>query len=125
MLYEAMAAVDPTTGLSRGFLRLAADTRPDSVLFTLDIRSDGWWRDAERFITQQAPLVLQVGWQCRQGAGWGGSRAAGSIVVAGNSWDAGCVHLLVTQSAHSMAAWQVAGFCSMLAPVCHDAPVEP
>jgi hypothetical protein len=64
MLYDAMAALDPTTGNPRGFLRLAADARQDSVLFTLDIRSDGWWRDAERFIQQQAPLVLKVSSGC-------------------------------------------------------------
>ena len=78
MLYDAMSAVDPTTGKPRGFLRLAADARQDSVLFTLDIRSDGWWRDAEKFIQQQAPLVLKVreglrlSEGCQQGAaGWG------------------------------------------------------
>jgi glutathione gamma-glutamylcysteinyltransferase len=43
MLYEAMGAIDPTTGQPRGYLRLSANVRPDSVLFTLDIRPDGSW----------------------------------------------------------------------------------
>jgi len=31
------------------------------VLFTLDIRSDGSWRQAEHFITTTAPAMVQVG----------------------------------------------------------------
>lgn len=46
-LFEAMAPHDPSTSLPRGFLRLAANPRPDSVLFTLDLRN-GAWRDADR-----------------------------------------------------------------------------
>jgi hypothetical protein len=61
MLYEAMSRVDPTTGQPRGFLRLSANTRPDSVLFTLDIRPDGSWREAEHFIKNTAPELVQVG----------------------------------------------------------------
>lgn len=61
MLYEAMSLVDPTTGQPRGFLRLSANTRPDSVLFTLDIRPDGSWREAEHFIKATAPELVQVG----------------------------------------------------------------
>lgn len=61
-LYEAMAAVDPATAQPRGFLRLAVHPRPDSVLFTLDIRSDESWRDAEHFIRHTAPALVQVGW---------------------------------------------------------------
>lgn len=60
MLYEAMSAVDPTTGQSRGYLRLSANVRPDSVLFTLDIRPDGSWREAEAFIQSTAPQLVQV-----------------------------------------------------------------
>jgi glutathione gamma-glutamylcysteinyltransferase len=63
MLYEAMSSVDPTTGQPRGFLRLSANTRPDSVLFTLDIRPDGSWREAEHFIKTIAPELVQVGCQ--------------------------------------------------------------
>jgi len=61
MLYEAMSAVDPTTGQPRGYLRLSANHRPDSVLFTLDIRPDGSWREAETFIQSTAPQLVQVG----------------------------------------------------------------
>jgi glutathione gamma-glutamylcysteinyltransferase len=60
MLYEAMSRVDQTTGQPRGFLRLSANTRPDSVLFTLDIRPDGSWREAEHFIKTTAPELVQV-----------------------------------------------------------------
>eukprot|EP00775_Hariotina_reticulata_P014329 gene14329-55_t len=60
LLYDAMAAIDPATGQPRGFLRLSANTRPDSVLFTLDIRSDGSWRQAEHFITTTAPAMVQA-----------------------------------------------------------------
>jgi hypothetical protein len=60
MLYDAMGAVDPTTGQPRGYLRLSANTRPDSVLFTLDIRPDGSWQQAEAFIQSTAPQLVQV-----------------------------------------------------------------
>lgn len=60
MLYEAMSAVDPTTGQPRGYLRLSANARPDSVLFTLDIRPDGSWRQAEAFIQSTAPELVQA-----------------------------------------------------------------
>ena len=60
MLYEAMGAIDPTTGQPRGYLRLSANVRPDSVLFTLDIRPDGSWRQAEAFIQTTAPQLVQV-----------------------------------------------------------------
>jgi hypothetical protein len=62
MLYEAMGAIDPTTGQPRGYLRLSANVRPDSVLFTLDIRPDGSWREAEAFIQSTAPQLVQVCW---------------------------------------------------------------
>lgn len=70
MLYEAMSAVDPTTGQPRGYLRLSANHRPDSVLFTLDIRPDGSWREAETFIQSTAPQLVQVG---ENGSGGNGS----------------------------------------------------
>lgn len=60
MLHEAMGAIDPTTGQPRGYLRLSANTRPDSVLFTLDIRPDGSWQQAEAFIQSTAPQLVQV-----------------------------------------------------------------
>lgn len=60
MLYEAMGAIDPTTAQPRGYLRLSANVRPDSVLFTLDIRPDGSWRQAEAFIQTTAPQLVQV-----------------------------------------------------------------
>jgi hypothetical protein len=60
MLYEAMGAIDPATGQPRGYLRLSANVRPDSVLFTLDIRPDGSWREAEAFIQSTAPQLVQV-----------------------------------------------------------------
>lgn len=60
MLYESMSAVDPSTGKPRGFLRMSVNTRPDSVLFTLDIRPDGTWRDAERYIRTTAPELVKV-----------------------------------------------------------------
>lgn len=34
-LHQAMAAVDPATGKARGFIRLAANPKLDSVMFTL------------------------------------------------------------------------------------------
>lgn len=34
-LHQAMAAVDPTTGKARGFIKLAASPKLDSVMFTL------------------------------------------------------------------------------------------
>ncbi|KAF6260230.1 Phytochelatin synthase-domain-containing protein [Scenedesmus sp. NREL 46B-D3] len=60
MLFEAMSSVDLTTGQPRGFLRLSANTRPDSMLFTLDIRPDGSWREAEHFIKATAPELVQA-----------------------------------------------------------------
>ncbi|WIA42506.1 hypothetical protein OEZ86_008492 [Tetradesmus obliquus] len=75
MLYEAMSRVDPTTGQPRGFLRLSANTRPDSVLFTLDIRPDGSWREAEHFIKATAPELVQA-------AAASGQLAAPEAVVA-------------------------------------------
>ena len=35
-LYQAMAAVDPATGTTRGFIRLTANPKLDSVMFTLN-----------------------------------------------------------------------------------------
>jgi hypothetical protein len=57
---RAMAPPRPLAGQPRGYLRLAANAAPDSVLFTLDIRPDGSWREAERFIQHTAPAVVQV-----------------------------------------------------------------
>ena len=39
-LHAAMAACDPATGRSRGYLQLSAPSHRDSTLFTLDIRSE-------------------------------------------------------------------------------------
>jgi hypothetical protein len=64
MLFDAMAALDPTTGQPRGYLRLSANTAPDSVLFTLDVRPDGSWRAAEGFIQATAPALVQVWLGC-------------------------------------------------------------
>ncbi len=60
MLFDAMGAVDATTGLPRGYLRLSAQERPDSVLFTLDVR-DGPWRAAEEFVRTGTSAAVQVG----------------------------------------------------------------
>ena len=59
MLFEAMAPVDSVTGQPRGFMRMSSAHMLDSLLFTLDIKTDGW-HDTERFIRQQAPRLAQV-----------------------------------------------------------------
>ena len=41
-LYAAMKAIDPATGLSRGYMRLGLPRLMDSVLFTLDVRDESW-----------------------------------------------------------------------------------
>ncbi len=60
MLYESMSAVDKATGQPRGFLRLATEEWPDSVLFTLDLRSGPDWRAAAEFGHEGAPAVVEV-----------------------------------------------------------------
>lgn len=60
MLYEAMQYVDPVTGQPRGFLRISARPLLDSVLLTLDIRSNKW-QAANEFVRTTAPRMLQVG----------------------------------------------------------------
>lgn len=59
MLYEAMARADPSTGLARGYLRLAANPRPESVLFTLDIGGVNPWKPAEEWVRIVAPRVVE------------------------------------------------------------------
>jgi hypothetical protein len=59
MLYEAMQYVDPVTGQPRGFLRISARPLLDSVLLTLDIRSNKW-HAAHRFMSATVPKMLQV-----------------------------------------------------------------
>ncbi|KAK9904893.1 hypothetical protein WJX75_005037 [Coccomyxa subellipsoidea] len=50
-LFEAMKRVDPTTSQPRGYLKMGAFPRLDSVLFTLKRRGEGW---------QQAPGFWQT-----------------------------------------------------------------
>lgn len=65
MLYDAMSYIDPETGRSRGYMRLASNPLMDSVLLTLDLRTDGW-RPADCFIRLEAPALVQV----RTGGRW-------------------------------------------------------
>jgi hypothetical protein len=67
MLHEAMQYVDPVTGHPRGFLRISARPLLDSVLLTLDIRSNKW-QAAHEFVRTTAPQMLQVGrpWVAKQ-----------------------------------------------------------
>ncbi|KAI8471447.1 MAG: Phytochelatin synthase-domain-containing protein [Monoraphidium minutum] len=58
LLFDAMAAPDPATGAPRGFMRLAAEEWPDSVLFTLDLRGDGW-RGAAAWGHDSAPAAVE------------------------------------------------------------------
>jgi Phytochelatin synthase len=60
LLFEAMAPPDPTTGVPRGYLCLAADELQGSVLFTLDVQPGGRWRGADAFICDVAPRMVKV-----------------------------------------------------------------
>ncbi len=65
MLYHAMSYIDPETGRPRGHMRMASNPLLDSVLLSLDVRSDGW-RRADEFVRQGAPALVRVS---RQGCG--------------------------------------------------------
>lgn len=54
-----MSYIDPETGRPRGYMRLASNPLLDSVLLTLDVRSEGW-RPADAFVRQGAPELVQV-----------------------------------------------------------------
>lgn len=59
MLYDAMSLLDAVTGQPRGYLRLAAHMLLDSVLFSLDIRTEQW-REAGQFISRTAFDEMQA-----------------------------------------------------------------
>ncbi|GLC33020.1 hypothetical protein PLESTM_000015300 [Pleodorina starrii] len=59
MLYDAMSYIDPETGKPRGYMRLASNPLLDSVLLTLDLRSDAW-RPADRFVRLEAPALVRM-----------------------------------------------------------------
>lgn len=56
-LYQAMAAVDPATGMARGFIRLAANPKLDSVMFTLN-RPTRAWQQVRAFMDNTLPDIL-------------------------------------------------------------------
>ncbi|KAL0043339.1 hypothetical protein WJX79_001908 [Trebouxia sp. C0005] len=56
-LHQAMAAVDPTTGKARGFIKLAASPKLDSVMFTLK-RPTRAWQQVRAFMDTALPEIL-------------------------------------------------------------------
>ncbi|DBB18600.1 TPA: hypothetical protein ACH3X3_000227 [Trebouxia sp. C0006] len=56
-LHQAMAAVDPATGKARGFIRLAANPKLDSVMFTLK-RPTRAWQQVRTFMDTTLPDIL-------------------------------------------------------------------
>jgi len=42
LLYKAMGAADPATGLCRGYLKMGSHLRPSSILFFLNLRCSVW-----------------------------------------------------------------------------------
>ncbi|KAL0041162.1 hypothetical protein WJX77_007260 [Trebouxia sp. C0004] len=56
-LYQAMAAVDPTTGKARGFIRLAANPKLESVMFTMK-RPTRAWQQVRAFMDTTLPDIL-------------------------------------------------------------------
>lgn len=75
MLYHAMSYIDPETGRPRGHMRMASNPLLDSVLLSLDVRSDGW-RRADEFVRQGAPALVRVSGQCGGVLVQGGGRAS-------------------------------------------------
>jgi glutathione gamma-glutamylcysteinyltransferase len=55
-LYDAMAAIDPSTGMPRGFMSLSLQPLLDSALFTLDVR-DASWQEASDYMTTEMPAA--------------------------------------------------------------------
>ncbi len=76
MLFDAMRHTDAVTGQPRGYMRMSAHNMLDSLLFSLDIKTDGW-QGTERFVRHQAAAFAQVGAArgLRRGAARGGSAA--------------------------------------------------
>jgi len=53
LLYKAMGAADPATGLCRGYLKMGSHLRPSSILFFLNLRC----RQADTFLSAPLPGV--------------------------------------------------------------------
>ena len=58
-LYEAMKYVDPTTQLSRGFLKVTAATVLHSVLFALDVQQTSHWQASQDYLQGTLPKILK------------------------------------------------------------------
>eukprot|EP00798_Chlamydomonas_sp_ICE-L_P011084 gene11084-18694_t len=58
MLFEAMSHADPSTKLPRGYLLMSAHDLMESLLLSLDVRTEGW-QDACTFLQDRAPKILQ------------------------------------------------------------------
>lgn len=107
-LYRAMAHVDPTTLLPRGFLRMGRQPRMDSVLLTLDVR-DGSWKEAAAFVERGARAAGE--------AAAGAPGATGSSVLAAAAAAAPLHALRTALAVRSVGTSCTTGVCTQTAAI--------
>jgi glutathione gamma-glutamylcysteinyltransferase len=90
MLYEAMSHEDPSTGRSRGFLKVMASRTLHSVLFALNIGDEERWGELRRWVEEEVMEELKA-----YGAGDGGRSVHDLVVRLCLSADTDMVHRMI------------------------------